>query len=370
MNYDPKKPYNEIPGLPPKDVDLECKEILKKCIEARAALEGLKVAGDLIPNQTVLINIIPLLEAKDSSEIENIVTTTDRLFQYADAETTATDSATKEALRYRTALFNGYKSLTTKPLSTATAVDICSHILDTPMDIRKVAGTALANDRTGQIIYTPPVGENIIREKLKNWEDFMHNHQDLDPLIRMAAGHYQFEAIHPFTDGNGRTGRILNSLYLISEGLLHQPILYLSRYIIKNKSSYYSLLLDVTVKGQWEPWILYMLTGVSETAIWTSEKIKTIKQLIEHTADYVRKEAPKIYSRELVDIIFNQPYCRISKLDDAGIAKRQTAATYLRTLRDIGVLKEMKIGKEVLFIHPKLMELLKGDSNEFIPYRS
>lgn len=364
--WHPEQPYNSLPPLPPAR-DLETKAILKRCITARAALAELKQAAELIPNQGVLINTLPLLEAKDSSEIENIVTTTDKLFQHAQSENLA-DPATKEALRYRTALYSGFRSLAQRLLCTATAVEICRTTKGVDMDIRRTPGTQLINDRSGEIIYTPPEGEALLRDKLANWERFLHNETDLDPLIRMAIGHYQFEAIHPFTDGNGRTGRILNILYLIQEGLLGLPILYLSRFIIARKNDYYTRLLDVTRKEAWEPWILFMLQAVEETAQWTTAKIAAVRALAEHTTAHIRERLPKIYSRELVDVIFEQPYSRIANLVEKDIAQRQAASRYLKDLAALGVLKEIQVGKEKLFIHPKLMQLLTRDSNEFAPY--
>lgn len=362
----PEQPYNGLPLLPPAR-EIETKAILKRCITARAALAELKQAAELIPNQGVLINTLPLLEAKDSSEIENIVTTTDKLFQHAQSESLA-DPATKEALRYRTALYSGFRSLAERPLCTATAVEICRTTKGVDMDIRRTPGTQLINDRNGEVIYTPPEGEALLRDKLANWERFLHNETELDPLIRMAVGHYQFEAIHPFTDGNGRTGRILNILYLIQEGLLGLPILYLSRFIIANKNDYYARLLDVTRKDEWEPWILFMLQAVEETAQWTTAKIAAVRVLAEHTTTHVRERLPKIYSRELVDVIFEQPYSRIANLVEKDIAQRQAASRYLKDLAALGVLKEIQVGKEKLFIHPKLMQLLTRDSNEFASY--
>lgn len=362
----PEQPYNGLPLLPPAR-EIETKAILKRCITARAALAELKQAAELIPNQGVLINTLPLLEAKDSSEIENIVTTTDKLFQHAQSENLA-DPATKEALRYRTALYSGFRSLAQRPLCTATAVEICRTTKGVDMDIRRTPGTQLINDRSGEVIYTPPEGEALLRDKLANWERFLHNETELDPLIRMAVGHYQFEAIHPFTDGNGRTGRILNILYLIQEGLLGLPILYLSRFIIANKNAYYARLLDVTRKDEWEPWILFMLQAVEETAQWTTAKIAAVRVLAEHTTTHVRERLPKIYSRELVDVIFEQPYSRIANLVEKDIAQRQAASRYLKDLASLGVLKEIQVGKEKLFIHPKLMQLLTRDSNEFASY--
>ena len=366
----PELPHNQLPTLPPAR-ELESRAVLKACIEARAALAELKQAAELIPNQAMLINTIPLLEAKDSSEIENIVTTTDQLFQYAQSPAQGQDNAdpaTKEALRYRTALQRGYQSLKDRPLCTATAVDVCRTLKGVDMDIRRTPGTQLINDRTGEVIYTPPEGEARLRDMLANWERFLRNQTELDPLIRMAVGHYQFEAIHPFTDGNGRTGRVINILYLIQEELLNLPILYLSRHVIAHKADYYGLLLGVTRDQAWEPWLQFMLQAVAETSKWTTGKIAAIRKLAEHTTDHVRARLPKIYTRELVDVIFEQPYCRIGNLVDKGIAQRQAASRYLHDLAALGVLREMPFGKEKLFIHPKLMQLLSRDNNQFQPY--
>ena len=366
MSWTPEKPHNSLPPLPPAQ-NLESRAVLKACINARTALAELKQAAALIPNQTMLINTIPLLEAKDSSEIENIVTTTDKLFQHAQWGSQA-DPATKEALRYRSALHKGYQSLKDRPLCTATAVEICCTLKGVDMDIRKTPGTQLINDRTGEVIYTPPEGEKTLRDMLANWERFIHNEEEIDPLIRMAVGHYQFEAVHPFIDGNGRTGRVINILYLIQQDLLQLPILYLSRHIIANKNDYYKLLLDVTRNEAWEPWILFMLKAVEETSRWTTDKIAAIRSLSDHTTEFVRSNLPKIYTRELVDVIFEQPYCRISDLVNKGVAKRQAASRYLKSLVDVGVLNEISVGKEKIFIHPKLMKLLSHDTNQFEHY--
>lgn len=366
--WTPDRPHNQLPPLPPPG-ELESRAVLKACITARAALAELKQAAGLIPNQTMLINTIPLLEAKDSSEIENIVTTTDKLFQHAHTDGHGqADPATKEALRYRSALYRGYMSLKERPICTATAVEICRTLKAVDMDIRKTPGTKLQNDRTGEVIYTPPEGEALLRDMLANWERFIHNEVDIDPLIRMAVAHYQFEAIHPFTDGNGRTGRVINILYLIQQDLLQLPILYLSRYIIQDKSDYYRLLLAVTKDHDWESWVLYMLKAVEETSRWTTEKIAAIRSLAEHTTAHMRTVLPKIYSRELVDVIFEQPYCRISDLVRKGVAKRQSASRYLKELTEKNILREMTVGKEKLFIHPKLMQLLSQDGNQFDEY--
>lgn len=367
-NWHPEQPYNDLPLLPPTVERVETRAVLKQCIAARAALGELKQAAELIPNQAVLINTLPLLEARASSEIENIVTTTDELFRHVNRDEATADPATKEALRYRRALAEGFRALRGHPLTTRTAEHICSLIKGVDMSVRRVPGTKLENDATGEIIYTPPEGEGHLRDILANWERFLHNETDIDPLIRMAIGHYQFEAIHPFTDGNGRTGRVINSLFLIEEGLLTLPILYLSRYIIQNKGDYYRLLLAVTKSQAWEDWILYILRGVEETAIWTIAKIAAIRDLQQDTAAYVRDRLPKIYSHELVSLIFEQPYCRIANLVEADIAQRQTASVYLKQLVDIGVMSEVETSKEKLFIHPKLMKLLTRDGNDFSRY--
>jgi Fic family protein len=348
-------------------VDLESKAVLKQCILARAALAELKQAAELIPNQGVLINTLPLLEAQASSEIENIITTTDRLFQFRELDENA-DAATKEALRYSRALLEGFRLLRERPLATRTAEEICTLIKGKEMRVRRVPGTALARSHSGEIVYTPPMGEDLLRSLLANWERFLHEATDIDPLIRMAVGHYQFEAIHPFTDGNGRTGRVLNSLFFISQDLLTLPILYLSRYIIRHKADYYRLLREVTRADAWENWVMFMLKGVEETARWTVAKIAAIRKLQAHTVDHVRNAAPKTYSHELVILIFELPYCRIQNVTERQIAGRQTASVYLKDLVRIGVLEEKAVGREKLFIHPKLMRLLTRDPNEFAPY--
>jgi Fic family protein len=364
--FDAGAPYDALPALPPPE-DVETKPVLRQCIRARAALAELKQAVQLIPDPRMLLRTLPVLEARDSSEIENVVTTADQLFRHLDADGTA-DPPTREALRYREALIAGMESLQTRPLCTGTAEGVCSTIKGTPMRVRTVPGTNLQNAATGAVIYTPPVGEARLREMLANWERFLHTDSELDPLIRMAVGHYQFEAIHPFTDGNGRTGRVLNSLFLIQSGLLPLPILYLSRYIIGSKSDYYRLLLDVTRTRAWEPWLLYFLHGVEQTAAWTTAKVAAIRGLAEHTAAFVRDRLSKIYSMELIQIIFQRPYCRITDLVDAEIAQRQAASRYLKALAQLGVLAEHKSGRERLFVHPKLLQLLTRDSNVVTTY--
>ena len=357
MAFDPSRPFNDLPELPPAS-ETETKAILRSCIAARAALAELRVSGKLIPNQAMLINSIPLLEAQASSEIENIVTTMDRLFRYANDAAGRADPATEEALRYRTALHRGFEMLGQRPVSTAIAVEVCRTIKGVELDIRNTPGTALANDATGEVIYTPPEGEDVLRSKLANWERYIHEAEEIDPLIRLAVMHYQFEAIHPFVDGNGRTGRVLNLLYLVDKGLLDIPVLFLSRHIVRNKALYYRHLLEVTTRQAWETWILFVLEAVRTTAEWTMAKIHAIRELLDETGAAIRQRMPKIYSRELAELIFVHPYCRIGDVVKADIAKRQTAAVYLKALTAAGLLEEIKAGRENLYVNPPLLALL------------
>lgn len=366
--FDPLKPYNSLPKLPPL-IELETKAVLKKCAAVHAALAALKERGRRIPDQTVLVNAIPIMEAKDSSAIENIVTTSDALFRDASLkDESAADPATKEAARYRSALHHGFQTLANRPITTRLAVDICSELKGVDLDVRSVPGTKLRNTNNGDVIYTPPESEALLRELLTNWERFLNETTELDPVVRMAVGHYQFEAIHPFIDGNGRTGRVINILFLIEQGLLELPTLYLSRYILKNRTEYYRLLLNVTTKNAWEPWLLYMLDGVETTARWTAEKIGAISDLMEATVMYVRNAAPKIYTRELVDVIFTQPYSRIQNVVERGLAHREKASKDLKLLVAIGVLREVKVGREKLFLNVRYATLLGSDENTFEPF--
>jgi Fic family protein len=361
MKFDPLKPYNELPLLPPKE-NIETNTILKKAVSAGRALAELKGLGGTIPNQAMLLNTIALQEAQSSSEIENIITTTDALFKALTAKTTQIDAATKEVLRYREALSEGYSILKKRPfLTTNLFINIYQTIKENQAGIRNVPGTQIKNMATGEVIYTPPEGEAIIRNKLKNLEDYIHAEDAIDPLIKLAVIHYQFEAIHPFTDGNGRTGRILNILFLVLKDLLDFPVLYLSKYIIENKNGYYRVLRDVTEKSKWETWILFMLEAIKGTAVHTREKVISIKELLEETLAFAKKRLPsRVYSKELIELLFHQPYTKGQFLVDAGIAERQTAAEYLKELEKIGVLKSHKMGKENLYLNVKLFKLLSA----------
>ena len=359
MPFNPKKPYNDLPLLPPK-ADIETKAILKKAISANRALAELKGASRLLPNQNILINTLALEEARDSSAIENIVTTRDKLFRALATDPRKIDSTTKEVLNYRKALWLGFNKVQKKGfISTNIITDIQKELISNNAGIRKLPGTVLENELTGEIIYTPPLGESVIRSLLKNLEDFINSNLGGDPLIKMAILHYQFESIHPFYDGNGRTGRIINVLYLAMNNLIDLPILYLSGYIIKNKNKYYRYLREVTYKQNWEEWILYMLDAVEVTAIETTQKVNKIKTLLDETIEQAKVKLPKIYSKELIELLFHQVYCNINFLVENKIALRKTASKYLNALVAIDILKPEKIGKEVIFLNLKLYKLFK-----------
>ena len=357
-SFDSETPFNDLPLLPPR-VDVETPLVLKACIEAHRELAQLKVAERLIPNQTVRINSIPLLESQASSAIENIVTTTDELFENAQEELSEINPATKETLRYRQALYQGYQAIQTRPLSIAMICDICTTIREVQTDIRNLPGTTLINDLTRKKIYTPPEGNQLLRRLLTNWQEYLHQNDGVDPLIKLAIQHYQFEAIHPFPDGNGRTGRIINLLYLIEKGLLETPVLYLSGYIIDNKGKYYSNLMKVTANDLWIDWILYFLTAIKETAKWTTARIFAIDKLIKESRQFIKSKSPQIYNKELVELLFMQPYVRIANLVEANIVGRDTASKHLQVLCEIGFLKEIKRGREKLFINHQFLNLLK-----------
>lgn len=359
MPFNPNKPYNELPLLPPKG-EIETKAILKKAISANKALAELKGVAALIPNQNILLNTLALEEARDSSAIENIITTRNKLYEAMAISSLKIDPATKEVLNYRKALWKGFTEVKRKGfLTTNMIVDIQANLVETNAGVRKLPGTVLQNEITKEVIYTPPVGESNIRSFLKNFEDYLNSSNGVDPLVKMSVLHYQFESIHPFYDGNGRTGRIINVLYLALNELLDLPILYLSSFIISNKADYYRLLREVTYNNSWDKWILYMLEAIESTSIETSAKILKIKKLLDHTIIEVKEKVPKIYTKELVELIFHQVYCNINFLVENKIALRKTASKYLKELTAIGILREEKVGKEILYINERLFKLFK-----------
>jgi Fic family protein len=352
--------FNDLPPLPPA-VELENKTVLKKCIRAASALAELKGVGDQIPNQALLIRWVGLQEARVSSEIENIVTTTDDLYRSLADATDQLNPNAKEVLHYQDALAVGFKAIqSNRPISTSLFVDIASAIKKTDMQIRKLPGTKIETT-AHEVIYTPPQGEQVIRKKLFELEQFINQERDIDPLIKLALIHYQFEAIHPFTDGNGRTGRIINILYLMQEKLLKLPILYLSKYLIEHKNDYYSGLRAVTESAEWEVWVLFMLDALEETARATANKILAVRSLMNEIGNEIRDRAPNLYSKDLVELLFYHAYAKNRFLEDAGIAKRQTASAYLKKLQDIGIVSGVKIGRENYYINRRLINLLTSD---------
>ncbi|MBB2894253.1 Fic family protein [Flexivirga oryzae] len=359
MSWSPQVPYNELPPLPPPGLDLEPKPVLKATVEARVALATLAEEGRQLPNPTILIHAVLLLEAQASSEIENIVTTADELFKYAEANAgEPADAATKEALRYRAALFAGVSEIKKRPLMSSTAARICSVLHAREMAVRSVPGTRIANPATQEVVYAPPEGAAVILDKLGDWERFVHATDDLDPLVRMALAHYQFEAVHPFHDGNGRTGRVINILMLIEAGLLDEPILYLSRAIIERKNDYYRLLRGVTAEHAWIDWILYMLDAVTRSANSTVRKIDAIRACQRDIAGRARTVTKGGQNAALLELLFEQPYCRINVVVERCGVSRPTAANWLHALAGAGLLREVKHGKEVLFVNHEFLEVL------------
>lgn len=358
MTWSPNKPYNDLPPLPPS-AEVETARVLKAVIEARAAVAGLNEALVSLPNPQIFLHSLALLEAQASSEIENIVTTTDDLFRAA-AGTPSATSATREALRYQKALFAGLNSMRQRYglLTAGTAQEICSTIRDIDTAVRHGEGVFIGNPATGRRIYTPPQGRAVIEEKLANWEGFVNTAKDFDPLVRIALAHYQFEAIHPFDDGNGRTGRILNVLMLVSFQLLTEPVLYISQSIIARKNEYYRLLGAVTAEGAWEEWVLYIVEAIRATAVSTLQKIKKIQALQER----VRVAAPVTVPAGFLDLLFAQPYVRIRDVVDGLGVTRPTATKYLADMVQRGVLYEERAGREKLFVNGELMQVLKASS--------
>ncbi len=352
------EPYNDL--NPPPTSTLETHRVLKATTEARAALASLDQALKSIPNPGVLIGTIPLLEAQASSEIENIFTTTDELFRYAsDADGSAT-SGTKETLRYRSALYKGSELVKKRPITASTAIEICTELRGIEARVRDLPGTYIGNPATGEVRYTPPDGQTLITQKLSDWEQFIHEPNKLDPLVVMAAAHYQFEAIHPFADGNGRTGRVLNVLHLLEAGLLQEPVLYLSRYIIQNKTEYYRRLLDVTAKQDWESWILFMLKAVEDTSRHTLEMIDGIQGAQNEFREAMRDVTTAGANADLLDTLFEQPYSRIGTVVERCRVSRPTATKWLRELAMSNLLEEVKAGRERLFINNRMLSILRG----------
>jgi Fic family protein len=343
----------------PLEPTIETKKILKKTIQANRALAKLNGVARIIPNQNILINSLVLQEAKDSSEIENIVTTHDELFR-AGLDINSVGNEAKEVQHYREALLKGFALVQEHGLLLKRDIVEIQKILEqNDAGVRRQSGTVLRNMATGEVVFEPPQDYETIERLLGNLERYINEPNELDPLVNMAIIHYQFESIHPFYDGNGRSGRIVNILYLILKELLDIPILYLSSYIIQHKADYYRLLQEVRTKDNWEEWILYMLDGVEQTSLATIELIGGIDELMRETKATIKRELPKIYSKDLVEILFMHPYTKIEFLVNGLGVTRKTASKYLNELEKIGILKSIQIKNSKFFINEELFYILK-----------
>ncbi len=359
MAYSKDQPYNDLPLLLPDRSMWETINVYKKLSEARAALAELKGRLPIIPNPLMLINTLVLQEAKDSSTIENIFTTNDALYKAFSSSGPNTDPATKEVLRYREALWNAFTKINvSNNFSVNLTIEIFKTITGKEEGIRNNQVYIGSNSF---VVYTPPEPGNILNEKLSNWFDITLRDDGIDPLIKMIILHYQFEAIHPFSDGNGRTGRILNVLYLCMEKMIDLPVIYLSKYILEHKNDYYRFLREVTETAAWENWVIYMLEAVKQTSSITLDKVNAIYESYLATIEKVKTEAPEIYSRELIEIIYNQPYSKIAILEEKKIASRNTASKYLRKLEKLGILASEVVGRETLYRNTLLFNILTGD---------
>ena len=350
---------NILPILPP-NVELETVPVLKQLARSNRSLAELKGYASTIPNKHILLNAITINEAKDSAAIENIITTHDELYQ-AMSLARHKNPATKEVANYRNALWYGYEQVRQhEMLTTNMIIDIHSRVENNHSGIRKLPGTVLRNETTGETIYTPPSGEREILTLMANLEKYINEDYDsIDPLIKLAVIHYQFESIHPFYDGNGRTGRIVNVLYLILKDLIDSPILYLSRYIIRNRIAFYQLLQEVRTKNNWEDWIVYILTGIEETADNTMALVKRINTEVDAMTAEIKEKLPKIYSKELIDLLFYEFYTKTQYIADGLHVSRRTAVNYLSTLEAEGFLVSVKLGKERIYQNKRIFDLVK-----------
>jgi len=354
------KPKEWVWSPLPPNVVIETPEVLKKALEAQQYLSELKGISQTIPNQSILLNTLPVQEAKDSSEIENIVTTSDALYKADVEQVKRIDQTTKEVQRYAIALNEGFKRIQQSGLIKVNdIIAIQERLEDNDAGIRSLPGTVLSNPATGEIVFVPPQHKNVILEALDNLVQYINNDDlsDIHPLIKMAIIHVQFESIHPFYDGNGRTGRILNILYLVQKGLLDIPVLYLSRYIVRNKPKYYKLLQRVRTHNDWESWILYMLEGVKQTSMGTIEDITQIRDEMLKVKHDIRRQF-SFYSQDLINHIFRHPYTKINHLKDDLRISRPTAAKYLDELSEAGFLMKLKMGRDNYYVNSNLLDIL------------
>ena len=369
INPDRNKPWNELPNLPIDESIYKTIDIYEKLGNAKEALARLHGRSAVIPNQGLLINTISLQEAKASSEIENIFTTDDELYKaYSEnPDNERINKASKEVLRYREALWKGYQLLkSNNQFSIEYFIDIFQEIVQTKDDIRlefnnttiKQGGTG---PNSGKVIYTPPKGKTLITDMLNNLIDFVNDDETykIDPLIKLAIAHFQFEAIHPFRDGNGRTGRIFNIHILINKGLLDLPILFLSKYIIQHKEDYYQGLMGVSQRADWKTWIMYVLDSIEQTANDTYNKINEIVTSKEAILNFIEKEAKSIKKKEeLVNILFSQPYIKVKTLQEKKIYSEITARDYLNKLAELKILEKKTIEGHHYYLNTELYRIL------------
>lgn len=354
---------NRISPLPLHG-EVETKAVLRKAALAHKALAELKGVITSIPNENILIETLSLREARESSAIENIISTFAEVYRSSLFVHQFASPAAKEVHQYAEALKMGFNLIKKQGLLTNNFIlQMHAVIEQNNAGFRKLAGTKLLNDHTGAVVYTPPQDHETIVALMNNLEQFINDDSmmDADPLVKMAIIHHQFESIHPFYDGNGRTGRIINILYLVQKGLLHLPVLYLSRYIIRHKADYYRLLQQIRETGNWEEWILYVLTGVEQTATESIKLISSIKKLMQQYKQTIRAELPKLYSQDLLNNLFKYPYTKIEFLErDLHISGR-TAIRYLDALIEKGLLQKQKIGRDNFYLNEQLFGLLSGN---------
>jgi Fic family protein len=355
-----------IPELPLK-TNIETHRVLKQTILSNKKLGELKGTVKSVPNANIIINTLALQEAKDSSAIESIITTQDELYKAELFVQHFISPAAKEVQTYAEALKKGYNEVKQKGLLTNnTIISICNNIKMNNAGFRTTPGTSLVNQSTNEVVYEPPQSIDEINKHMSNLEAFINNNElsDLDPLVKMAIIHHQFESIHPFGDGNGRTGRIINILYLVQQKLLDIPVLYLSRYIIKNKAAYYERLQAVRDNNEWEEWILFILKGVEETSVETIRLVEDIKTLMQKFKVGIRKDLSKIYSQDLLNNLFRHPYTKIDFVMKELNVSRPTASSYLTHLEKAGYINKMRIGRDNFYVNIELYDLLLNEFHD------
>ena len=350
-----------IPILPFR-YDIETKAVLRQVAISSRALAELKGTVLSMPNTSILINTLSLQEAKDSSAVESIITTHDELFRASITKSSNVSPAAKEVQNYSSSLLYGYQKVKERGILTNNdIIEIYRKIKHNDSGFRNTPGTTLMNDLTKEIVYQPPQDAGTIKDLMSNLESYINNNElsDVDPLIKMCVIHHQFESIHPFSDGNGRTGRVVNILYLVLQGLLDIPVLYLSRFIIRNKSEYYHWLQAVREDpSNWESWILFLLKGIEVTARETVELVLKIKNLMMEYKHLIRNKLPKVYSQDLLNNLFRHPYTKIDFVCDELQVSRPTATSYLKQLSEINVLNKVKLGRDNFYINARLFNLL------------